>query len=167
MLLWWGWGKYRRADQNLADSMVVAKNFVVPLNLTLITRFIDFAFAIFYVRLLGPVGTGQFAFVVALYGVFELISRFGLDTLLTREVARDKTLSHKYLTSVCALRTAIWAVTTLLMFGVTLAFWWADRITMVEVQTIGIFAIAMLFAGYSDAFSAAFTLTKRWSIRPL
>lgn len=156
LLLWWGWGKYRRADQNLADSMIVAKNFVVPLNLTLITRFIDFAFAIFYVRLLGPVGTGQFAFVVALYGIFELISRFGLDTLLTREVARDKTLSHKYLTSVCALRTAIWAVTTLLMFGVTLAFWWADRITMVEVQTIGIFAIAMLFAGYSDAFSAAF-----------
>ena len=42
------------------------------------------------------------------------------------------------------------------MFGITLAFWWADRITMVEVQTIGIFAIAMLFAGYSDAFSAAF-----------
>ena len=156
LLLWWGWGKFRRTDQNLAESMVVAKNFVVPLNLTLITRFIDFAFAIFYVRLLGPVGTGQFAFVVALYGIFELISRFGLDTLLTREVARDKTLSHRYFTNVCVLRTAIWVATTLVMFGVTLAFWWIDRITLVEVQTIGIFAIAMLFAGYSDAFSAAF-----------
>lgn len=156
LLLWWSWGKFRRKDQTLADSMVVAKNFVVPLNLTLITRFIDFAFAIFYVRLLGPVGTGQFAFVVALYGIFELISRFGLDTLLTREVARDKTLSHRYFTSVCVLRTAIWVATTFLMFGVTLSLWWVDRITLVEVQTIGIFAIAMLFAGYSDAFSAAF-----------
>ena len=156
LLLWWGWGKYRRTDHTLADSMVVAKNFVVPLNLTLITRFIDFAFAMFYVRLLGPVGTGQFAFVVALYGIFELISRFGLDTLLTREVARDRDLSHRYLTNVCVLRTAIWVATTLLMFGVTLTFWWNDRITWTEVQTIGIFAIAMLFAGYSDAFSAAF-----------
>ncbi len=156
LLLWWGWGKYRRTDHTLADSMVVAKNFVVPLNLTLITRFIDFAFAMFYVRLLGPVGTGQFAFVVALYGIFELVSRFGLDTLLTREVARDRTLSHRYLTNVCVLRTAIWGATTLLMFGVTLTFWWQDRITVTEVQTIGIFAIAMLFAGYSDAFSAVF-----------
>lgn len=156
LLLWWGWGKYRRTDRTLADSMVVAKNFVVPLNLTLITRFIDFAFAMFYVRLLGPVGTGQFAFVVALYGIFELIARFGLDTLLTREVARDRTLVHRYLTNVCVLRTAIWGITTLLMFGVTLTFWWSDRITLLEVQAIAIFAIAMLFAGYSDAFSAVF-----------
>ncbi len=156
MLLWWGWGRYRRTDPVLADSLVVAKNFVVPLNLTLITRFIDFAFAMFYVRLLGPVGTGQFAFVVALYGIFELISRFGLDTLLTREVARDRALSHRYLTNVCVLRTAIWGVTTLLMLGVTLIFWGTHRITLIEVQTIGIFAVAMLFAGYSDAFSAAF-----------
>lgn len=156
MLLWWGWGKYRRTDQNLAESVVVAKNFVVPLNLTFMTRAIDFAFAMFYVRLLGPEGTGQFAFVVALYGIFELISRFGLDTLLTREVARDKTLSHRYLTSICVLRTGIWLLTALAMFGVTLAFWGQDRITLVEVQTIFIFSLAMLFAGYSDAFSAAF-----------
>ena len=156
LLLWWGWGKYRRTDTTLAESVVVAKNFVVPLNLTFITRGIDFAFAMFYVRLLGPVGTGQFAFVVALYGIFELISRFGLDTLLTREVARDKALSSRYLTNVCILRTGIWAVTSLLMLGVTLAFWWVDRITVMEVNTILIFAVAMLFAGYSDALSAAF-----------
>lgn len=156
LLLWWAWGKYRRGDETLADAMVVAKNFVVPLNLTLITRAIDFAFAIFYVRLLGPVGTGQFSFVIALYGVFELISRFGLDTLLTREVARDKSLAHKYLTNVCVLRTVVWAATALLMFGVTYIYWQTDRITLVEVQTIAIFSIAMLFAGYADAFSAAF-----------
>ena len=156
LLLWWGWGRYRQPDANLAESMVVAKNFVVPLNLTLITRGIDFAFAMFYVRLLGPVGTGQFAFVVALYGVFELISRFGLDTLLTREVARNRELSNRYLTNVCALRTFIWVLTTLAMFAVTFIFWQVDRITATEVTTIVIFALAMLFAGYSDALSAAF-----------
>ncbi len=156
LLLWWSWNKYRRTDATLTESVMVAKNFVVPLNLTLITRGIDFAFAMFYVRLLGPVGTGQFAFVIALYGIFELISRFGLDTLLTRDVARDKSLSHRYLTNVCVLRTGIWVLTTLLMLGVTLAFWWFGRITRMEVNTILIFAVAMLFAGYADALSAAF-----------
>ena len=124
--------------------------------LTLMTRIIDFAFAMFYVRQLGPVGTGQFAFVVALYGVFELISRFGLDTLLTRDVARDKALSSRYLTNVCALRTLIWAGTTIAMVGVALGFRGIERITDVEVVTIVIFSLAMLFAGWSDALSAAF-----------
>ena len=156
MLLWWSWGRWRRPDAQLTEATVVAKNFLVPLNLTLMTRIIDFAFAMFYVRQLGPVGTGQFAFVVALYGVFELISRFGLDTLLTRDVARDKDLSSRYLTNVCALRTLIWAGTTIAMVGVTLGFRQVDRITDVEVVTIVIFSLAMLFAGWSDALSAAF-----------
>lgn len=156
MLLWWGWGRWRQPDAQLTEATVVAKNFLVPLNLTLMTRIIDFAFAMFYVRQLGPVGTGQFAFVVALYGVFELISRFGLDTLLTRDVARDKDLSSRYLTNVCALRTLIWAGATIAMVGVTLGFRQVDRITDVEVVTIVIFSLAMLFAGWSDALSAAF-----------
>ena len=156
MLLWWSWGRWRRPDAQLTEATVVAKNFLVPLNLTLMTRIIDFAFAMFYVRQLGPVGTGQFAFVVALYGVFELISRFGLDTLLTRDVARDKALSSRYLTNVCALRTLIWAGTTIAMVGVTVGFRQVDRITDVEVVTIVIFSLAMLFAGWSDALSAAF-----------
>ena len=156
MLLWWGWGRWRQPDTQLTEATVVAKNFLVPLNLTLMTRIIDFAFAMFYVRQLGPVGTGQFAFVVALYGVFELISRFGLDTLLTRDVARDKALSSRYLTNVCALRTLIWAGTTIAMVGVALGFRGIERITDVEVVTIVIFSLAMLFAGWSDALSAAF-----------
>ena len=156
MLLWWGWGRWRQPDAQLTEATVVAKNFLVPLNLTLMTRIIDFAFAMFYVRQLGPVGTGQFAFVVALYGVFELISRFGLDTLLTRDVARDKALSSRYLTNVCALRTLVWAGATIAMVGVTLGFRQVDRITDVEVVTIVIFSLAMLFAGWSDALSAAF-----------
>ena len=156
LLLWWGWGRYRRPGPSASEAVVVAKNIVVPMNLTLITRGVEFAFAMLYVRLLGPVGTGQFAFVIALYGIFELISRFGLDTLLTREVAKDKRAAHRYLTNVCVLRTGIWFLTALAMFSVTWLFWQADRITAVEVQTIAIFALVMLFAGYSDALSAAF-----------
>lgn len=156
LLLWWGWGRYRRPDPSASEAVVVAKNIVVPMNLTLITRGVEFAFAMLYVRLLGPVGTGQFAFVIALYGIFELISRFGLDTLLTREVAKDKREAHRYLTNVCVLRTGLWFLTALAMFGVTWFFWQAERITAVELQTIAIFALVMLFAGYSDALSAAF-----------
>jgi hypothetical protein len=79
------------------------------MGLSLTNKAIDFAFAMLYVRLLGPVGTGQYYFVVAIYGFFEIISRYGLGTLLTRDVAADKNQSSRYLTNVLALRTLLWA----------------------------------------------------------
>ncbi len=75
-----------------------------------------------YVRLLGPVGTGQYYFVVAIYGFFEIISRYGLGTLLTRDVAADKNQSSRYLTNVVALRTLLWLISLPLMALVVLGY---------------------------------------------
>ena len=101
---------------NTGEVRTVAKNSLVPMGLSLLNKAIDFAFAMLYVRLLGPEGTGKWYFVVAIYGFFEIISRYGLGTLLTRDVAEDKNRSSRYLTNVLALRTLLWlAVLPVLM----------------------------------------------------
>ena len=41
------------------DVKRVAKNSLVPMGLSLFNKAIDFAFAMLYVRLLGPAGTGE------------------------------------------------------------------------------------------------------------
>ncbi len=97
-----------RATEN--EAQTVAKNSIVPMILNLANKAVDFAFAMLYVRLLGPEGTGKYAFVVAMYGFFEIVSRYGLGTLLTRDVAADKNQSSRYLTNVLALRTLLWLV---------------------------------------------------------
>lgn len=162
--LYWGWGKYYRPEATEGEVRTVAKNSVVPMLLSLINKAIDFAFAMLYVRLLGPVGTGQYAFVVAIYGFFEIISRYGLGTLLTRDVAADKNQSSRYLTNVLLLRTLLWMVSLPLLALVTLGyrnigqigFLDATGIGIQEVQAIAIFALAMLFANWADAFSSLF-----------
>jgi len=117
-----------------------------------------------YVRILGPEGTGSYAFVVAFYGFFEIISRYGLGTLLTRDVAADKNQSSRYLTNVVGLRTVLWLASVPLMALAAFAFWGIGRVDFLDASGIGrqelvaiaIFAVAMLFSNWSDAFSSMF-----------
>ncbi|RME60608.1 MAG: hypothetical protein D6790_08995, partial [Caldilineae bacterium] len=156
LLLWWGWGRYYRPESTADEVRTVAKNSLVPMGLNLANKAIDFAFAMLYVRLLGPEGTGKYAFVVAVYGFFEIISRYGLGTLLTRDVAADKNQSSRYLTNVLALRTLLWAVSLVALAGVTAGYWFTGVVGVQEVQAIAIFALVMLVANWSDAFSNLF-----------
>jgi O-antigen/teichoic acid export membrane protein len=112
--------------------------------------------------------------VVAIYGFFEIISRYGLGTLLTRDVAADKHQSSRYLTNVLALRTLLWLICLPLMALVVLGYRFgrrgrlagAESIGAQEVQALALLALAMIFANYADALSSMFTPSRRWSIPP-
>lgn len=174
--LYWLWGRYYRPEASAGEVRTVAKNSIVPMGLSLFNKGIDFAFAMLYVRLLGPEGTGKWYFVVAIYGFFEIVSRYGLGTLLTRDVAEDKNRSSRYLTNVLALRTLLWLAVLPVMALVTLFYASlgsfevnvlgfhlfgggsvdVQPIGAQEVQAIALLAAAMLFANYADAFSSMF-----------
>ncbi|MDE0312980.1 MAG: oligosaccharide flippase family protein [Caldilineaceae bacterium] len=115
LLLWWAWGRFYRPEATAGEARTVAKNSVVPMGLNLANRIIYFVFAMLYVRILGPEGTGQYAWVIAVYGIFEILSRYGLGTLVTREVAADRSKSSLFLTNVLSLRTLLWAISIVLM----------------------------------------------------
>ena len=159
---WWAWGRYYRPE-GADDVQRVAKNSLVPMALSMSNKAIDFAFAMLYVRLLGPEGTGKYYFVVAIYGFFEILSRYGLGTLVTRDVAADKGEASRYLTNVIALRTWLWLVILPIMALVTYGYWVVDDyfpsvrgIGREEIMAIGLLALAMLFANWSDALSSLF-----------
>ncbi len=165
---YWLWGRYYHPEGNEDEVSTVAKNSLVPMMLSLSNKAIDFAFAMLYVRILGPTGTGQYAFVVAVYGIFEIVSRYGLGTLLTRDVSADKNQSSRYLTNVVALRTLLWLISLPLLGLViwfyrsvgTLGLGWANfdltAIGSQEVRALLIFAASMLFANWADALSSTF-----------
>ena len=164
LLLYWAWGRYYQPESIRGDVRTVAKNSLVPMLLNLSNKAIDFAFAMLYVRILGPEGTGKYYFVVAIYGIFEIVSRYGLGTLLTRDVAADKERSSRYLTNVIGLRTLLWLAILPVIGAVT---WFyanigggsvldVESIGRQEVQAIAILTLAMLFANWSDGLSSSF-----------
>ncbi len=156
LLLWWGWGRYYRPELETDEVRTVAKNSLVPMGLSLANKAIDFAFAMLYVRILGPEGTGKYAFVVAVYGFFEIVSRYGLGTLLTRDVAADKNQSSRYLTNVLGLRTLLWAASMPVLALVAGVYWFTGSIGVEELQALALLGVAMLFANWADGLSSVF-----------
>lgn len=156
---WWAWGRwYREKEGEGAEVRRVAKNSLVPMTMSLINKFIDYAFALLRLRILAPGGEGAYTFAVQTYGLFEILTRFGLGTLLTREVAkkRDAANAGQFLSAVVILRTVLWLISLPVLAVYTWLYFRSGSITPETVWAVGIFAAALFFANLSDAFSAVF-----------
>ena len=156
---WWAWGKLYRGDKDGEPSEIttVFKNTSVQMGMSLVNKGIDFAFAMLRLRVLSPAGEGSYAFTIGFYGVFEIITRFGLGTLTTRDVALDHTRARSYLRNMVALRIGLWTLSLPLMFLFAAFYRVAlDALTPQEAQAIALFIFALLFANISDAISSVF-----------
>ena len=105
----WLWRRIYREEQSDTNVRRVAKNSIAPMALNLFNRSIDFAFAMLMLRILGAENAGKYSVAIIIAGWFEILSNFGLNTLLTREVSQDKSQANRYLVN-----------TTLLRFGTSL-----------------------------------------------
>ena len=155
LLGWWAWGRYYRGERSEVGT--VAKNSAVQMGMSLLSRGIDFAFAMLRLRVLSPTGEGSYAFAISFYGIFEIITRYGLGTLVMRDVAVDRTRARKYLTNTVTLRIGLW-LATLPVMALVCWFYWAvlGKLDVATAQAIALFAAALLFANVSDAISAVF-----------
>ena len=154
---WWAWGRfYREAEGEEHTVRRVAKNTLIPMGMSLLNKGVDFVFAMLRLRVLSPGGEGSYTFAIAFYTFFEIIMRFGLGTLLTREVAKVRSEANRFFSNVVALRLKLW----LASLPVILLLGWGYRrwggLTGEEAAAIALFAIALLFAGFADAVSATF-----------
>ena len=155
LLGWWAWGRFYKGEHSEVGT--VAKNSAVQMGMSLLSRSIDFAFAMLRLRVLSPTGEGSYAFAISFYGIFEIITRYGLGTLVMRDVAVDRTRARKYLTNTISVRIGLW-LATLPVMALVCWFYWAvlGKLDIATAQAIALFAAALLFANISDAISAIF-----------
>jgi len=66
-------------------------------------------------RYLGPASFDILSFALALMSIFRVITNFGLDPLTVKEVAMDKSLAGKYLTSRIVLKLLFGSLTFLIV----------------------------------------------------
>lgn len=164
LLAWWLWGRYYRESIDTHDVRRVAKNSVVPVALALINKGIDFAFAMVRMRILSPAGEGSYTFAISFYVIFEILVRFGLGTLLTRDVAQDRSQARRYLANVTRLRLLLWVLSLPLLALVMAMFGRWGSMTGEEATAIGLFALALLFASLGDGVNAVFNAYEQMEI---
>jgi O-antigen/teichoic acid export membrane protein len=152
----WLWGRfYRESDE---DSVVkrVAKNSLTPMTLSLLNKGVDFAFAMLRLRILAPTGEGSYTFAIGFIGYFEILTIFGLGTLLTREIAKDRGQANRYLNNTVALRVMLWLATLPLIGLGILLYTQFGGLTRDTTKAIILFSLGLFFGNVANALSAVF-----------
>lgn len=143
----WGWRlTYRERD---GDSTVqrLAKNSLAPIALNLFNRAVDFAFAALMLRVLGPANAGDYYYAVSTFMWFDIITNFGLNTYLTREVSRHREDARRYLLNTTALRLGLSVIALPLLVGFVLVRQTAIAALTQPASTQAIVAIGLLYLG--------------------
>ena len=154
--LYWLWGRLYRESADDPAVKRVAKNSLLPMGLQLLNKVIDFAFAMLMLRILAPEMAGRYYFAVAFIGYFDILVRFGLGTLLTREVAKDRSHGNRYLNAVTVLRGLLWLTSLPLMVLALGLYAFFGGLTPDIVAAIAFFAFGLIFSNLADGFSAVF-----------
>ena len=156
-LVVWGWRRFYRAEHAATTTRSVAKNSAAPMALSLFNKGIDFVFAAFYLRVLGPAAAGSYATAIATAGIFEIVANYGLNILLIREVSQDRRQAGRFLFNSSLLRLLTAAVALLPVAG----YIWAsgrgpNPLSGDELTAIGFLMIGMVFSGLTLGVSGLF-----------
>jgi O-antigen/teichoic acid export membrane protein len=153
----WGWQQINQPQIGLSLSRSLAKNSFVPMALNLFNKAIDFLFAAFYLRVLGPAAAGSYASAIATAGFFDIIANFGLNMLLIREVSQDRSRAVSYLLNTSLLRIGTGLLASLPIFlylwGVNVA---GTPLPRAEVLAILLIMVGMVFSGMAQGVTGLF-----------
>ena len=100
----------------------IAKNTTALLATRIINQVAGFLLVVYASRRLGVEDFGKYSFVVAFYLVFELISFFGLQNFLPREIGRRREEAGKYFVHAAALVGAVALALVAAMNGVAAVY---------------------------------------------
>ena len=125
----------------MGHASSILKNTTVLMGSNLLSKALGAVIIILLARHLDAAGFGEYSFAFAFVAVFIVISDFGLDALVIRDVSRKRELAGTYLEHIGILRLALSAV----MIIVSLA---AGFLIGVEQESL----VIILFAGIIYAF---------------
>ena len=144
LVLVWLWNTFVAEAADADSARRIFKNSLAPIILNLFNRGIDFAFAFVMLRILAPEGAGIYYYAIVVFGWFDILTNFGLNTLLTREVSRDHAQAGRYLMNTTALRLGL-AGLGIPMLALFLLI--RDSFITPPLDETALIAIALLYIG--------------------
>ncbi len=161
----WGWRAIVKPDAEMTTTRSLAKNSMAPMALNLFNKAIDFVYAMFYLRVLGPANAGSYATAIAAAGIFEIIANFGLDILLVREVSQDRRRASSYLLNTSILRIGAAFVGALPVAVLVLATnLFSNPFAPAEIVAIVLIMVGMVFSGMSKGVTGLFYVYEKAEI---
>jgi O-antigen/teichoic acid export membrane protein len=137
------WRFFYREEDDTSTVKRVAKNSIAPIILNVFLRAIEMAFAMLMARILGPAGTGRYAWAANVYLWLDTVANFGLEMYLMREAARDRACAWRVFLNATVLRLLLF-VAVIPAMGAFLEGWNALA-NPLEAETV--WTVVLLYAG--------------------
>jgi len=114
-----------------------------------------FFLTVWLVRYLGAQNYGKFSFAFTFVALFTIFADFGLSTLTTREIAKNRSLAKKYVENLLTLKSILGSVTFALIF-LLIQFMGKPPDTKILVYLAAIFVIVTSFTAFFQSVIQAF-----------
>ena len=130
----------------------IAKNTAALFAAQFVVSILGLVLSIFIARSLGDVIFGKYSFALAFTAIFAVFSDLGYNTLLTREVVRDKSQASKSLNNILCMRALLSLIIfVLIVIAINVMGYPADTKNVVYL-----FGIYTLIVSFSDVFKVTF-----------
>lgn len=138
----------------MSDVKRFAKNTFSLFAMQIITSIMIIILSIFIARNFGDVGLGKYSFAYAFVTFFALFINAGYNTLIIREVSRDKSRANKYVSNLLSLRSIIITITyVIVVITINLMGYPSDTKNLVYLFGVFIF-LGEISAIYKMTFRA-------------
>jgi O-antigen/teichoic acid export membrane protein len=141
----------------------IAKNTTALFIAQIIISVSSIILSVFVARLLGDVMFGKYSFALAFVTFYTIFLDLGYNTLLIREVAREKSLAKKYLENVLGFRLIL-SLIVFVFIVVTINITAYSSETKNVVYLLGIY---LLVASFSDVFKLTFRAFEKMEFEAL
>lgn len=98
----------------MSSAKKLVKNVGIYFFAEVLSILLSFLLIILIARYLGDAGLGKYSFVFAFVGIFSILSDFGVSTLMTKEIPKDKSMIKKFLHNALTLKIVLGAVVIVL-----------------------------------------------------
>jgi len=145
----------QKRESNVSSVRRIARNTSFLTISQTISYAESFIYVILVARYLGPQGLGVLNFAIALTAIFSILATFGLTTLTTREVARDKSKASKYAANVIPIQLLFALISVVLIVVLVNALGYPQQtIYVVYILSIGMIAstLSLFFLAIFQAF---------------
>jgi O-antigen/teichoic acid export membrane protein len=139
----------------MSNVQRIARNTTLLFLSNIASFVLGFFFTMYVARYLAAEGFGVLSFALAFIALFAVLPDIGLQTLMIREIARDKTLAQKYLGNIGVLKIFLSVITFgLIALTINLLHYPAETIRVVYLVglTVVLGAFSTMFYGLFRAY---------------
>jgi O-antigen/teichoic acid export membrane protein len=141
----------------------IAKNTGVLLSSQIVSYILGFLYVMYTVRYLGAEGFGILSFALAFTSILGVFADLGLSTLTVREVARDKSLTGKYLGNIAVIKVILVVVTYGLITLVINLLGYPE----LTIKVVYFIALSVVFNSFTNMFYSIFQAYEKMEYRSL